>query len=46
MIDWTKPQNWLIFAVMLLVIGFVLNQVGSRSGQAKRALASSGLVAS
>lgn len=43
MLDFTKPHSWLVFAGMLIVVGFVLNQLAPRVKPLDQLLTASGL---
>ena len=43
MIDFTKPHNWIGLLLAVLVIAFVLHQVGQRVATVGRVTAAAGL---
>lgn len=43
MLDLTKPHNWVALLLAMLLIGFVLNQIGNRVPMVKRVATASGL---
>ena len=42
-LDFTKPHTWLVFAGMLIITGFILNQIASRVKPVDQLLTASGL---
>lgn len=42
-LDFTKPHTWLVFAGMLIITGFILNQIADRVKPVDQLLTASGL---
>lgn len=42
MLDATKPHNWIVLAVMILVLGFALRQISARVPAAKTVTSAAG----